>query len=131
MMMTDAVRANRMVRFWLAKKLLSHLPEGVAELHLCGPGSDSTGYPGNVAKTYGFEEDLTETWRDDYIAICPIHQISGVNVKRAEPVFNGMPLLTRPLGARGLSPFNSARQCGSTRARKIEKHSFVPRSPWN
>lgn len=98
---------NRMGCDWLVHEVLSRLPEGVAELHLYGPGSDRMGYPGNIVKGHGFVEDLAEVWRDNHIAICPIHQGSGVNVKLAESVFNGMPLLTTPHGARGLPPLDS------------------------
>lgn len=97
---------NRMGCDWLVHEVLSRLPEGVAELHLYGPGSDTIGYPGNIVKAHGFVENLAEVWRDNHIAVCPIHQGSGVNVKLAESVFNGMPLLTTLYGARGLPPLS-------------------------
>jgi hypothetical protein len=98
---------NRMGCDWLVQDVLSRLPVGVAELHLYGPGSQSMSYPENIVKAHGYVDDLTAVWRDNHIAVCPIHQGSGVNVKLAESIFNGMPLLTTAYGARGLPPIES------------------------
>lgn len=97
---------NRMGCDWLVREVLSRLPAGVAELHLYGPGSDSMGYPEEIVKAHGFVENLSTVWRDNHIAVCPIHQGSGVNVKFVEAVFNGMPVLATRFGVRGLPPLD-------------------------
>lgn len=97
---------NRTGCDWLVREILTRLPKGIVELHLYGPGSDAVGYPEDIVKAHGFVQDLSTVWRDNHIAVCPIREGSGVNVKFAEAIFNGMPVLATHFGARGLPPLD-------------------------
>ncbi|HEX7075185.1 MAG TPA: glycosyltransferase [Hyphomicrobiaceae bacterium] len=93
---------NRKAVDWLAREVMTRLPSGTAELHLYGPGSERIADRKSGVFGHGFVPDLREVWRAGHIAVCPVHQGGGVNVKVAEAIFNGSPILATPHGLRGL-----------------------------
>lgn len=93
---------NRRGCDWLIQEVMAKLPPGIAELHIYGPGSETMGEPASDVYGHGFVDRLEEVWTSNHIAVCPISQGSGVNVKFVESLVNGMPILTTPFGIRGL-----------------------------
>lgn len=93
---------NRRGLDWFVDAVLDHLPPGSVELNVYGPGSEHLQGRHSALTGHGFIDDLDAVWRDNHIAICPIFEGSGVNVKFAEAVFNGMPVLATSYATRGL-----------------------------
>lgn len=95
---------NRIGTNWLIRNVLAKLPAGVVELNVYGPGSEKMSDRAAGVTGHGFVDRLEDVWTDNHIAVCPIDQGSGVNVKFVESLLNGMPILTTSFGGRGLPP---------------------------
>lgn len=110
---------NRIGCNWLIRGVLAKLPPGVAELNIYGPGSENMNNPAAGITGHGFVDRLEDVWSNNHIAVCPIDQGSGVNVKFVESLVNGMPILTTSFGGRGLPPTDrdpAIRICDGARA---------------
>ena len=92
---------NREGTKWFIRDILAQLPTDV-RLHLFGNGSLETaaGHPRIVA--HGFVDDLEGVWRTCDWMVIPIRHGSGVSVKTAECLYNGMPIISTSFGLRGL-----------------------------
>ncbi len=86
---------------WLIAQVLPAL-EGRAELHLFGGDARGRDRDPGLVKAHGFVPDIEDVWRGMDIAVCPIHAGGGSNVKFAEAVFRGVPILATSYAGRGL-----------------------------
>ncbi len=92
---------NREGLAWFVDKVLPGLPDNV-RVHLFGLRSDKLKFSDRRVVAHGFVEDIQDVWKISDIMICPIFSGSGVNVKLAEGLFNGMPTLATSFAGRGL-----------------------------
>jgi hypothetical protein len=86
---------------WFLDKVYPNLGEHI-QLHLFGNGSRQISGNHSRVTGHGFVDDIADVWRRCDIMICPIVSGSGVNIKFAEAIYNGMPTISTPLAARGL-----------------------------
>ena len=86
---------------WFAGEIMPRLPRD-RELHLFGLGSERFHRPVGRVFAHGFVDDLDEVWRALDIVVCPMRRGGGVNVKFAEALYNGLPVCSTALAARGL-----------------------------
>lgn len=91
---------------WLAERVLPRLSEGMAEVHLYGPGAErfKNRHPGIIV--HGYVSDLATVWQRSDILICPMRSGSGINVKFIEAIYNGVPVLATSYASRGLPHFD-------------------------
>jgi hypothetical protein len=87
---------------WMIGEVMPRLPPGAAELHLFGRGAERFAGLRKDVIARGFAPDLAEVWEDSDIVVCPMRSGSGINVKLAEALYNGQPVLSTPVGLRGL-----------------------------
>ena len=73
------------------------------EVHLFGDYSEQGNSSDPRITSHGFVEDRREIWQTCDLMICPVVAGSGVPVKLAEVIYNGMPVLTTGFAANGLS----------------------------
>lgn len=86
---------------WLLTRVMPQL-DGIAELHLFGGNTRGLGAGRTGVEVHGFVADIDEVWRSMDIFICPMFSGGGCNVKFAEAVFRGKPVLATRFAARGL-----------------------------
>lgn len=91
---------NREAYDWFIGEVWQHVNSD-RELHVFGP--HSTSLRGAVRTTlHGFVDELSDVWQGVDLMVNPIVSGSGVNVKVAEAVYNGMPMLCTPMAVAGL-----------------------------
>jgi len=92
---------NREGLRWFLREVFPYLGDG-AQLHLFGEACDGAAprHPRIVA--HGFLPVVQEVWMACDFIVCPIFSGGGVNVKLAEAVYNGTPVLASTFAARGL-----------------------------
>jgi hypothetical protein len=91
---------NRESYDWFLDHVWRHV-EGDRELHVFGTQSTTLR---QAARTtlHGFVDELNEVWHGVDLMVNPIVSGSGVNVKVAEAIYNGMPMLCTPMAVAGL-----------------------------
>ena len=91
---------NRDAYRWFVEEVWQHL-EGDSELHVFGPYS--TALP-RATRTmlHGFLDNINDVWNGVDLMVNPIVSGSGVNVKVAEAIYNGLPMLCTPTAVAGL-----------------------------
>ncbi len=87
---------------WFLTEVFSRLSQTKFELHIFGPGSEAFGNESNIYG-HGFVDDLEDVWNGIDCMIQPIRSGAGVNIKVAETLYNGIPMIGTHLSARGLS----------------------------
>lgn len=90
----DAVR-------WLLDHLVPVLGD-IFELHVYGKGSNGLASRSSKVFLHGFVSDIREVWSGCFATLAPIVHGGGVNIKVAESLYNGIPLMCTPLALRGL-----------------------------
>ncbi len=90
---------NRQGLRWFLRRVLPGCPD--VQLHVFGEGAvrAARGHPRVVP--HGFVTDLREVWSQCDVMICPIRSGGGVNIKVAESLYNGMPILATPFSLKG------------------------------
>ena len=86
---------------WFLKEVFPSAPK-LVEFHLFGPGSERYTSPDGSIFGHGFLPDVAEVWGGADIFVCPIFEGGGANVKLAEAIYNGVPVITTPFAAKGL-----------------------------
>lgn len=86
---------------WLLEELAPVLDE-CFELHLYGKGSDKLVPVGGRVFLHGFVQDIQQVWHDCFVSLAPLVHGGGVNIKVAESLYNGVPLVCTALSLRGL-----------------------------
>lgn len=86
---------------WLLDELAPVLDEKF-ELHVYGKGSGALKPSTPRVFLHGFVLDIYEVWSGCFATLAPIINGSGVNIKVAESLYNGVPLICTPLALRGL-----------------------------
>lgn len=97
---------NREGLNWFLEEVLPECGENV-RLHLYGVGSEryASAPPGHRRSRvvgHGYLDNLADVWDRCDVMICPIRAGGGVNIKLAESIYNGMPVLTTPFAIQGL-----------------------------
>ncbi len=92
---------NRAAARWLLQEVLPRVTRDL-RLHLFGDGSTSIARSDPRVVAHGFVDDVTEVFASCDVMLCPTVSGAGVNVKFAEALYNGVPVLATPLAARGL-----------------------------
>lgn len=82
------------------------LAAGSVRVHFFGPGSEAFENRHPLVQTHGYVESLEEVWRIASFSICPTIEGSGINIKLAESLYNGTPVLATPHAVRGLPPID-------------------------
>jgi hypothetical protein len=85
---------------WFIDQVWQHI-EGDQELHVFGPHS-TTLRGASRTTLHGFVDELSDVWQGVDLMVNPIVSGSGVNVKVAEAIYNGMPMLCTPMAVAGL-----------------------------
>ena len=91
---------NRESYDWFVDQVWRHV-EGDRELHIFGAHSETL-QAGPRTTLHGFVDELSEVWNRVDLMVNPIVSGSGVNVKVAEAIYNGMPMLCTPMAVAGL-----------------------------
>ena len=92
---------NRDGLHWFLTEILPYC-DGRFRLHLFGSGSHRfRGYAAGVIG-HGYVADVSTIWSTCDVMICPIRTGGGVNIKLAEAVFHGVPVLATPHALEGL-----------------------------
>lgn len=91
---------NRESYDWFVNHVWRHV-EGDRELHVFGAYSETL-QAGPRTTLHGFVDELSEVWNGVDLMVNPIVSGSGVNVKVAEAIYNGMPMLCTPMAVAGL-----------------------------
>lgn len=97
---------NRQGAEWLVASVLPALPAGEVEAQFFGPGSESFDGRAPTLRGRGFVENLDTVWSSAHFTLCPILAGSGINIKLAESLYNGVPVLATPHACRGLPPID-------------------------
>lgn len=72
------------------------------DLVVYGLGGERIGKASDRVEFKGFVSDLADVWRAVDLMIVPIISGSGVSIKTAETIYNGVPVLSTSSGARGI-----------------------------
>jgi hypothetical protein len=88
----------------LVRDVLPALPEGAAEIHFYGPGTEAFAGRHPALRGHGVIDTLDQVWRDAHFSLCPVENGSGLNIKLVESLYNGMPALSSTDAAAGLGP---------------------------
>jgi glycosyltransferase involved in cell wall biosynthesis len=91
---------NREGYNWFIDKVWSRARD-CGELHVFGAQSQTLSEAPNVIR-HGYADKLSDVWQSIDLMINPIISGSGVNVKVAEAMFNGVPMLCTPMAVAGL-----------------------------
>jgi glycosyltransferase involved in cell wall biosynthesis len=92
---------NRQGLQWFLREIFPHLRPQI-RLHLFGSGSVRTARRSPRIVAHGYVHHVGDAWRTCDFMICPILSGSGVCVKLAEAIYNGVPVLATHFAARGL-----------------------------
>jgi glycosyltransferase involved in cell wall biosynthesis len=92
---------NRTAARWLLQEVLPRVTRDL-RLHLFGDGSRNIARSDPRVIAHGFVDDVTEVFASCDVMLCPTVSGAGVNVKFAEALYNGVPVLATPRAARGL-----------------------------
>lgn len=93
---------NRVGLAWLLRDVLRHVTRDDLRLHLFGTGSERHARADRRVIAHGFVTDVARVFAACDVMLCPIHTGAGVNVKFAEALYNGVPVLGTCFAARGL-----------------------------
>lgn len=93
---------NRHGLEWLLRDVLPHVTRDDLRLHLFGTGSERHARADRRIVAHGFVTDVARVFAACDVMVCPIHTGAGVNVKFAETLYNGVPVLGTRFAARGL-----------------------------
>lgn len=91
---------NREAYEWFVEHVWRQLGTG-RELHVFGAESESLS-PAPRTILHGYVQDLAEVWSGVDLMVNPIVSGSGINVKVAEAIYNGMPMLCTSMAVAGL-----------------------------
>jgi glycosyltransferase involved in cell wall biosynthesis len=97
---------NRLGLEWLLADVLPHVPRNDLRLELFGAGSTRYARADRRIVAHGFVADVARVFAACDVMVCPIHTGAGVNVKFAEALYNGVPVLGTRFASRGLPPTN-------------------------
>ena len=92
---------NRAGLRWLLGEVLPRVGRDL-RLHLVGEGSAGIELSDPRVVAHGFVGDVAQVFARCDVMLCPILSGAGVNVKFAEALYNGVPVLATPFAARGL-----------------------------
>lgn len=95
---------NRRGLEWLLADVLPHVTRDDLRLELFGAGSTRYARADRRIVAHGFVADVGQVFAACDVMVCPIHTGAGVNVKFAEALYNGVPVLGTRFAARGLPP---------------------------
>ena len=93
---------NRQGIEWFQRSVLSQLPSEQFQLHVFGLGSEGYHRSPNVFG-HGFVKELSDIWSAVDCMVQPILSGAGVNIKVAETLYNGIPMLGTIHSTRGLA----------------------------
>jgi hypothetical protein len=91
---------NRQNWDWLINEILPHVRRSIA-VHVFGRQSERIPTCDGVV-VHGFVRELRAVWDQVDMMICPVRIGAGVNIKLAESLYNGMPVLATTHALRGL-----------------------------
>jgi len=99
---------NRVALNWFLKNVMPHVLERAPDARLIVIGSDpppAHTLPdfGGAVEMLGFVDDIRQPLQDYAAFVCPILSGSGVRVKLLEAFASGIPAVSTPIGAEGLS----------------------------
>ena len=86
---------------WFLHEIFPAAPKSV-EFHIFGMGSEKFSSPHNRVFGHGFVKDINKVWAGGDIFVCPIRTGGGANIKLAEALYNGAPVISTPFAANGL-----------------------------
>jgi hypothetical protein len=86
---------------WLATSVLPQIASGI-QVNLYGHGSELAARRFPALVGHGVVEDISCVWSECDFMLCPNRSGGGVNVKLAEAVFHGAPVLATAFSANGL-----------------------------
>jgi len=86
---------------WLTTWVLPQIADTV-EVHLYGHQSELAARTSPTLVGHGFVEDISRVWSACDFMLCPSRSGGGANVKLAEAVFHGIPVLTTAFSANRL-----------------------------
>lgn len=92
---------NRAALRWLLQEVLLRVRRDL-RLHLFGEGSTRFQISEPRVVAHGFVDDVAEVFASCDLMLCPTVAGAGVNIKLAEALYNGMPVLATSFAARGL-----------------------------
>ncbi|BCA55518.1 hypothetical protein W02_26580 [Nitrospira sp. KM1] len=91
---------NRQNWMWLLNEILPNVHRSI-EVHVFGRQSDKIPTRDRVV-AHGFARELQVVWNRVDIMMCPIRTGAGVNIKLAESLYHGVPVLATPHALRGI-----------------------------
>ncbi|MGB8273752.1 MAG: glycosyltransferase [Alphaproteobacteria bacterium] len=92
---------NREGARWFLDEVFPHVRPKI-RLHLFGQESERFDIGDPHIRVHGFVPDIRDVWPICDFTICPMFSGGGVNVKFAESLYNGVPVLATAFSARGL-----------------------------
>lgn len=93
---------NRAGLEWFMGKVVPLLPSTV-RVHIAGKGADLVPNPYPNVVYEGFVDDAIEFMRRCRVIVVPTMAGAGVQVKTIEGICSGVPMITTPIGLRGIS----------------------------
>lgn len=92
---------NRRGLRWFLAEVFPHTGEHI-RFHLFGEQSHKAALQHRRIVQHGFVPEIRDVWQICDFMICPVFSGSGVKIKLAEAVYNGVPVLASSFAARGL-----------------------------
>lgn len=96
---------NRQALSWFLEEVWPQVDRTRVELHLFGDSSEAFVRPAQGVFGHGYVADPADIWSSIDVFVNPMQSGGGVNVKVCEALFHGLPVLSSPLGLRGLPAF--------------------------
>jgi hypothetical protein len=94
--------ANKDGLEWFLQCVWKFLPSEV-ELHIYGRETEKLNIHDKNIYCRGFIQNLNNIWKTSDLMICPIFKGSGFNVKVAESIYNGIPILLTSFALKNLT----------------------------
>lgn len=92
---------NRAGYEWLVEKVLDRI-DVPCEVNVFGRASETLAVRHPLVKVHGYAESLREVWDSCDVMVNPVFEGGGLNIKVAEAVYNGMPILCSQFALRGI-----------------------------
>jgi len=93
---------NREGYEWLVEKVLDRI-EVPCEINVFGKAGQSLAGRHPLVKIRGYAESLSEVWDSCDVMANPVFEGGGLNIKVAEALYNGMPILCSTFALRGIN----------------------------
>jgi len=92
---------NRAGYEWLVENVLDRI-DVPCEVNVFGRASETIAIRHPLVKVHGYAESLREVWDSCDVMVNPVFEGGGLNIKVAEAIYNGMPIMCSHFALRGI-----------------------------